>query len=482
MDKLKHVLKERFGYDELREGQEEIIQAVLAGRDVAAILPTGMGKSLCYQLPGYLLEGTVLIISPLLSLMQDQVEQLKRMGEKKVVALNSFLSYQDKQRILFNLSSYRFVFTSPEMILQPIVRDRLAKTKLSLIVADEAHCISQWGFDFRPDYLRISDWLKSFQRPPVLALTATATSKVVQDIHYYLQMDEPFIHIHSLDRPNIRYVIEKLENQDQKTEWLISHTKTYEGPGIIYTQSRQRAEGLSAILNENGTRSGFYHAGMEQEDRVFVQQQFLSGELKWVCATNAFGMGIHKGDIRQVIHDHLPATPANYIQEVGRAGRNGDDAVAFLLYTGGDEDRTRFVVNEDIPIKHFIEMIIEKKSNGENPARLVEDGFMNETDFRVLTYWLERTNPLETFQIVERLRMEKNRQIQDMLKLIEDTSCLRGKILAYFGQELDQTKKPANCCSVCGVDLGSLLSPKNEELTTASFSAWEERLGQLFPI
>lgn len=482
MEKLQSVLKEKFGYEELRPGQDEIIQAVLSGKDVAAILPTGMGKSLCYQLPAYMLGGTVLIISPLLSLMQDQVEQLKRMGEKRVVALNSFLSYRDKQRIVSNLSSYRFVFTSPEMINQPNIRERLAKMKLSLIVADEAHCISQWGFDFRPDYLRISDWLKTFERPPVLALTATATKKVVQDIQHYLQMKHPFIHIHSLDRPNIRYIIKQLEDLDEKNEWLINHTASYAGPGIIYTQSRQRSEALSSLLNDNGIRSGVYHAGMEQEDRVFVQQQFLSGEIHWVCATNAFGMGIHKDNIRQVIHEHLPATPANYIQEVGRAGRDGNDAAAILLYSEGDSDRTRFVVNEEIPTKLYIDMILEKKINGENPARLVEDGVMKETDYRVLSYWLERTDPEETIHMMERLRMDKDRQIQDMVKLIDNSTCIREKILFYFGQKLDPQHRPSNCCSVCGAEIEEFLSLNDHELPSTTIATWEDRIHQLFPI
>lgn len=482
MDKIKQVLQQKFGYDELRPGQDRIIEAVLSKKDVTAILPTGMGKSLCYQLPAYILGGTVLIISPLVSLMQDQVEQLKRMGEKRVVALNSFLSFHEKKYILSNLSAFRFVFTSPEMILQPAVKERLSKLDLSLIVADEAHCISQWGFDFRPDYLRIGDWLQSFNRPPVLALTATATEKVVDDIHRYLQMKNPFTYTHSLDRPNLHYAIVHMDNQDEKTGWLVTHTKKYQGPGIIYTQSRQRSEELSALLNENGVRCGFYHAGMEQEDRVFIQQQFLSGDLKWVCATNAFGMGVHKDDIRQVIHEHLPSSPANYIQEVGRAGRDGENAVAILLYTEGDADRTRFIVNEEIPTKLFVDMIMEKRTNGKNPANLVDEGSMTETEFRVLSYWLERTDPNDTVRIIEGLRFEKNRDINDMLKLIEANRCIRSKILEYFGQELVESEKPTECCSVCGLDLEHLIANNEEETESMALSDWEERVRKLFPI
>ena len=242
---LQQKLTEYFGYHSFRTGQREVIERLLQGRDVIALLPTGMGKSLCYQLPGYLFDKPVLIVSPLLSLMQDQVDQLKQLGEKRVIALNSFLTPGQKKYALHYLHEYRFIFTSPEMLTQPQVRERLSKIEFSLIVADEAHCISQWGFGFRPDYLRIGEVLQA-NRPPLLALSATATSTVLEDIKAYLHMQEPFMFIGNVDRPNISIAQKTFVAKEEKFQWILQHVKRSAGPGIIYTGSRKKAEHLAS--------------------------------------------------------------------------------------------------------------------------------------------------------------------------------------------------------------------------------------------
>lgn len=242
MDQLQHILQTRFGYAEFREGQREIIERVLSGNDVVAILPTGMGKSLLFQLPAYLMDGAVLVISPLLSLMQDQVEQLKMLGEKRVVAINSFLSFEQREEALSRLQTYKFIFTSPEMLQNEYFQQRLSSISIAFIVADEAHCISQWGFDFRPDYLRISKSLQAFRHVNVLALTATATNEVIKDIEHTLLMKEPFEYIHSLDRPYIAYESYQVENQKEKLAWIINRVTNTTGPGIIYSQSRKKTQ------------------------------------------------------------------------------------------------------------------------------------------------------------------------------------------------------------------------------------------------
>lgn len=252
---LEQLLHKHFGYSSFRPGQKEVIEAILQGNDVIALLPTGMGKSLCYQLPAYALQKPILIVSPLLSLMQDQVEELKRFGEKRVVALNSFLAPTEKRYALHFLEQYRFIFTSPEMLLQRQVQEKLAQIELGLIVVDEAHCISQWGFDFRPDYLRIGEWFAKENRSPILALSATATSKVVQDIRETLSLRTSFEFMYNVDRPNIHLGRVLLEDKAEKAQWLMRHVKETAGPGILYVPSRKRAQQYCEAFLQAGIRT-----------------------------------------------------------------------------------------------------------------------------------------------------------------------------------------------------------------------------------
>lgn len=468
------LLKERFGFDQFRAGQEDVIRDVIAGKDTIAILPTGIGKSLCYQLPAYVLEGTVLIVSPLVALMEDQVAIMKRNGEKRVVALNSFLSYSEKNRIMEELGRYKFIFISPEMLLQKNVTAHLRNIQLSLIVVDEAHCISQWGFDFRPEYLRLGEFFEGLNRPGILALTATADDKVKADICRYLQLQMPAIHQHSLDRPNISYSIVKVDNGMMKTDWITNRIVTTAGPGIIYVASRKRADELSQLLQLEGVSVASYHAGKEQEDRAFIQEQFITGEISWICATNAFGMGIHKDDIRQVIHEHVPQAIASYIQEVGRAGRDGDLAAATLLFSSDDEGRTRFIIQDDLPqeweIKHYKSLLIENYP----PAEAAELARISETGKRVIDYYIERM-PIEDVIIrMSELIREKEEQLQTMLRLVHSERCIREEILGFFGEACGM--KPKFCCSVCGTADGLKLDVQKTIVLDKRMVDWEERL------
>ena len=473
---LEAILEKHFGYKSFRPGQKEVIEQLMAGKDVIALLPTGMGKSLCYQLPGYIFEKPVLIVSPLLSLMQDQVEQMKRLGEKRVVALNSFLNSEDKRYALHYLEQYRFIFTSPEMLLQPQVQDRLSKMELSLIVVDEAHCISQWGFDFRPDYLRIGEWFQLQDRPPVLALSATATNKVMGDIRSYLHMEDPFEYIHAVDRPNIHLGRLFFRDKDDKLQWILDHVKTTAGPGIIYTQSRAKTESYSALLLSQGVRIAAYHAGMEQADRQFIQHQFLEGELEWIVATNAFGMGVHKSDIRQVIHDSPPATVANYMQEIGRAGRDGEDALAILLYAEGDEEFAKFIVTDDLPRESHVDAYQQLLVQGQSPSQMLVMGEIGETAFRVLNFWMQKQSPEDVKARLLDLRLEKFRSVDDMMKIVQADTCMRELLVSYFGQKIEE--RPMNCCQHCGIDFRSIIVERKEEIAIMSES-WESRLMQL---
>ena len=468
MDNLNEILQKKFGHANFRAGQQEIIEQIIEKKDVIAILPTGMGKSLLYQLPAYMMEGTVIIVSPLLSLMQDQVEQLKILGEKRVIAINSFLSFQEKEMAIRHLANYKFIFTSPEMLQNEQFNLALRNLAIAFVVADEAHCISQWGFDFRPDYLRISGWLQSMKPVNVLALTATATSEVVDDIKKTLRMKTPFEYIHSLDRPAIAYEMVEVENQQQKLKWILGRVTSTEGPGIIYTQSRKKTETYAALLREQGISVGFYHAKMEQSDRILIQQQFQQGHLEWICATNAFGMGIHKDNIRQIIHDHIPTSVAGYMQEVGRAARDGKQAIASLLYTPTDVEQTFYVTMQDFPEEQDIQIAYQPAYSGVEQA---------ETTTRILTYWKERLNEQETIELFKEIKQKKWQDIQKFYTIIRNDNCLRQQLLQYFDQTL--LEKPTYCCSKCKLDVASILRTRSVEKNNKEEMNWKKRLNFL---
>ncbi|MDM5247320.1 MULTISPECIES: RecQ family ATP-dependent DNA helicase [unclassified Lysinibacillus] len=474
---LEQILAKHFGYTAFRPGQKEVIEAILGGQDVIALLPTGMGKSLCYQLPGYILQKPVLIVSPLLSLMQDQVEELKRFGEKRVVALNSFLNVSEKRYVLHFLEQYRFIFTSPEMLLQQQVQDKLSQMQLGLIVVDEAHCISQWGFDFRPDYLRIGQWFSQVNRPPVLALSATATSKVVNDIRATLSLDAPFEFLYNVDRPNIHLGRVVFEDRADKTHWIMQYIKETAGPGILYMSSRKRAEQYSEVLIQAGIRAAAYHAGYGAEDRQFIQQQFIDGELDWIVATNAFGMGINKSNIRQVIHETMPANVENYMQEIGRAGRDGQPALAILLYCEGDEELAKFVVTSDLPTAGHVDRYQELLNQQVQPSQMLKNGELSETAFRVLDYWLQQETIEQVKARLNHLALEKYRAVDEMQKITQTKDCIRTQLVGYFGQKL--LKKPENCCENCGIHYDEINKERLKEEKKIEMIPWKSRLKQL---
>lgn len=470
---LEKTLLDTYGFTSFRPGQKEVIEKILAGQDVIALLPTGMGKSMCYQLPAHLLGGSVLIVSPLLSLMQDQVAQLKKMGEKSVTAINSFLEPGERKTVLNNLGSYRFIFISPEMLVQPHIKNRLRELQISLLVADEAHCISQWGFDFRPDYLRIAEILPVLNHPRVLALTATATAKVTTEIIKYLEIQDPFIYSHPMDRKNIAYDIRKFNSGNEKLEWLASFVKTNGGPGIIYAGTRKKAQELSGLMTLAGIRTAFYHGGMEHQDRIFVQQQFQNGELDWVCSTNAFGMGVHISNIRHVIHFQIPTSIEGYVQEVGRAGRDGGPALATLLYAAGDEELLESLVLDDLPTANEIKEVYQNQRSG---SHLVELGIVRETSYRVLSYWKNHLAEHDTVEQIEQQKIEKMNQSAKIRKLVTMNSCIREYLLECFDQQL--VDKPENCCVNDGLNFSSLLERKKERVDVVP-ETWESRLNAL---
>jgi ATP-dependent DNA helicase RecQ len=345
-DLLHQTLKQTFGYSEFRFGQVEIIEQVLAGRDCFVLMPTGGGKSMCYQLPALLLPGVTVVVSPLMSLMKDQVDGLQAMG---IAAdfVNSSLSREQVLDVFRRLrdGQIKLLYVAPERLLQEQFLQRLGDVGVSLFAIDEAHCVSQWGHDFRPDYIALSRLKQQFPQVPLLALTATADPATQQDIRQQLGLYQPFISISSFDRPNIRYtVLEKFRPLEQ----LVTLLKSQENQsGIVYCSSRKKVDELAEQLKSKGFAVGAYHAGLSNEQRAIVQDQFKRDQLQLIVATVAFGMGVNKPNIRFVVHFDLPRTIEAYYQETGRAGRDGVAAEAIMLFDPADTARTRKWIETD---------------------------------------------------------------------------------------------------------------------------------------
>jgi len=339
------VLNDVFGYQSYREGQSEVIDSALANQDSLVIMPTGGGKSLCYQIPALVKEGLTLVISPLISLMKDQVDQLKANG----VAAECINSAMPREELIsiynrMNSGKLKMVYVSPERVLTQDFIERLSHNNLAMIAVDEAHCISQWGHDFRPEYAALGQLKQYFPYVPVMALTATADEATREDIISRLDLQQPFSYLGSFDRPNIRYnLVEKLKPVSQ----IIRFLATQKGQcGIIYCGSRKKVEMLTEKLCNNHIRAAGYHAGMDSDERAYVQEAFQKDDIQIVVATVAFGMGINKPDVRFVVHFDIPRNIESYYQETGRAGRDGLPAEAMMLYDPADMSWLRRILDE----------------------------------------------------------------------------------------------------------------------------------------
>ena len=334
-----NVLKNVFGYDEFREGQGDVIHHVCHGGDALVLLPTSGGKSMCYQIPALIRAGTGIVVSPLISLMQDQVEQLKALGVKAAY-LNSTLSQEDQASISEQMVSNQLylLYVSPERLLQFGFQQTLRTTEVALFAIDEAHCVSHWGHDFRHDYRALGQIKARFPDIPVIGLTATADIATQSDILTQLQLNDPLVYKGSFDRPNIRY---RVMSKYKAFEQVVTYVKQQEGSGIIYCNSRAKVDDLHAKLFKQGFRCAAYHAGMDADERELVQRQFLNDKIDIVVATVAFGMGINKSNVRYVVHHDVPRSVESYYQETGRAGRDGLESEAMLLFDEKDAARVR---------------------------------------------------------------------------------------------------------------------------------------------
>lgn len=371
------ILKQYFGYETFRPAQADIIDAILAGQDNLAIMPTSAGKSLCFQVPALLLPGVTLVISPLISLMHDQVTALKEMGIPAILMNSTMTTPEYKQAITYLYQGkVKLLYVAPERLENAYFVNMMKQLTISLIAVDEAHCISQWGQDFRPSYQKIFDFVQHLAtRPTIAAFTATATPRVREDIQHYLQLEKPFITVTNFDRPNLFF---GLEEPSDKFRRLIQLLKSHE-PTIVFCNTRKEVETVCQKLQERGIKADWYHAGLSNERRSQVQEAFIFDQIDVIVATNAFGMGIDKSNVRKVIHYNMPKDLESYYQEAGRAGRDGEAAECWLLYGSKDIITNKFLIKK-----------------GEDPVGMTK--------------------------------------LQDMIDYCRTIGCLRSFVLRYFGQ------------------------------------------------
>lgn len=363
LDQLKDLLKIHYGYGGFRLAQEQAIQSILEGRDTVVIMPTGGGKSLIYQLPALALPGVTVVVSPLIALMKDQVDQLEQVGIPATL-INSSLTPAEVTERLEGIRNglYKLLYIAPERFYSSQFTDMLNSIEVSLFAIDEAHCISEWGHDFRPSYMRLRNAIEAVGRPPVVALTATATPEVKDDIIRQLNLNLPSVFVSGFDRPNLKFGVIKARDPEKYVH-ILDIAQSMDGAGIVYAGTRQKVESILEHLLQNGVEAVGYHAGIDDYDRKRVQDDFMADRARVIVATNAFGLGVNKPDIRFVIHFDMPGTIEAYYQEAGRAGRDGKESYCILLHSPADRYLREFFIKGDNPppsvIRDVYEMITE---------------------------------------------------------------------------------------------------------------------------
>lgn len=354
------ILKKHFSFSSFRAGQEEIIRSVLSGKDTLGVMPTGSGKSLCYQIPALMLPGITLIISPLIALMKDQVDALQKLGIAAAFLNSSLRPAQTEERLsALRRGQYKLLYVAPERFRVASFMKLIHQLDVSLLAVDEAHCISQWGHDFRPSYLKIKDIVRQVGRPPVVALTATATKVVQKDIIKQLRMEKANIIVKGFDRPNLKFFVAELDEEEQKQRELVRIINSVKGAGIVYVATKKAVSEISGLLNKNGLKSTGYHGGMDKKQRVEAQNTWLRGEHPIIVATNAFGMGIDKAALRFIIHYNMPGSVEAYYQEAGRAGRDSKTSYCVLLYTYRDHIIQDYLIENNFPPEHVLQEIYD---------------------------------------------------------------------------------------------------------------------------
>ena len=459
-------LREVFGYGEFLPGQAEVVASVLSGRDTLAVLPTGGGKSVCYQLPALLLDGLTVVVSPLLALMKDQVDALTRNGVA-AAAVNSTVPREEQAGILRRAAEgdLRLLYVAPERFSDGRFVAALRGVNVSLLAIDEAHCISQWGHDFRPSYRDLGAARARLGNPPIVALTATADPRVRDDIVERLGLDDPDVRIAGFDRPNLRFHAIRVRSQKEKLEQIAELLEALggEASAIVYCATRKRVESLAEALQRRRIRCARYHAGMAEEDRVRIQNAFARDSVRVIIATNAFGLGIDKPDVRLVVHHDLPESIEAYYQEAGRAGRDGDPAECVLYYAPRDRGLREFFIELSHPppgtvlevyralVRHggdrevIDDLVDREETPGVNAAvqALVESGLAQRQGRFA---WALRPDGEDAIDLagLEAHRAHATAKLDAMQAYAESATCLRARVLDYFG-EADGARACGNC-------------------------------------
>ncbi|MBM7544673.1 RecQ family ATP-dependent DNA helicase [Periweissella beninensis] len=472
---LIHLLQTNYGYATFRKGQLAVLKTLLAtnGQNVLAILPTGTGKSLLYEIAGRYLNGTTVIVSPLLSLMQDQVARLNYHGLKQAVAINSMMTPESRQWVLQNLRQYQYIFIAPESLNQPYILEAIRQQcQVKLLVIDEAHSIVQWGPDFRPSYLLLGTVFEKLNQPRLLALTATASQQMQPQI--MAQFKQPFARIQaSVNRPKIHLRTERLINEEAKQNRLLTLIKTLPGAGIVYLSSKRQANELVAFLQKQTDKKvAVYHGDLANDQRYAIQQQFMRNQIDIIIATSAFGMGIDKSDIRWIIHYHLPSDLASYLQEIGRAGRDQQAAIAILLYQPHDEVLVQSLINNTIPT----EAVITQYYQG-NAAEI------DHQTQKVLSYY-QRTGQQapEVIDFLAQRLKQRLKALKTMLTYIDLQVDKRNFILTAFGEaRLSGAASENWSTEATTLDVSALLKVKGTPVTKrATPQKWSQVLKTMF--
>ncbi len=470
---LEDVLRETFGLEKFRSKQEEVISNVMAGRHTLALLPTGYGKSLCYQVPSQVLDGVTIVVSPLIALMQDQLSGMIRRGITNVTLLNSSLDFEERDDRMAGIraGAYKLIYVAPERFESTRFQQLLASIKVSLLVIDEAHCISQWGHDFRPNYRNISSHLAHIPGATILALTATATPDAQAEIVKSLKLDNMEVVKANFDRPNLRLEVRDCRNNYEKDSHVLKLVRSQRSPSIVYTSSRKDAEGVASRLRENGVKAAHYHAGMTRDQRTAAQKSFENDQVSVIVCTVAFGMGIDKANVRRVIHYSLPGSIENYYQEAGRAGRDGAPAVCTLLYQAKDIFTQKFLLDRNYPDGESINEVLRYiKSQSPSAVRRqdilahvsIEDSALNSaldlmktleiidvaSDAGIIAMSRAANIQLVPMGILNERKRRDSDRLQRMIDYARTTRCRRREIVSYFGQQLpDPTCEKCDICS-----------------------------------
>lgn len=473
LTKMRRTLRDTFGLDKLRRGQAEVMRSVLEGHNTLAIMPTGAGKSLCYQLPSLHLPGTTVVVSPLISLMKDQVDKLRETG-LEAAQLNSALTTQEHDENLEQIKTEKndFIFVTPERFTTQEFLAELRKATINFVVIDEAHCISEWGHDFRPAYLSLGAAVKTLASPPVLALTATATAEVTADIEKQLDLGKLRVIKTGIYRPNIYFEVKRVTNEREKHEELIRLLNEHEGVGIIYAATVKTVEALTEWLKSFEFKIEKYHGRMKASDRKSNQDAFMNGELKAIVATNAFGMGIDKPDIRFVVHYQMPGSLEAYYQEAGRAGRDAQAAICSLFYQLDDRRTQQFFLGGKHPKFDDILAVyqaLETLNAVETPVSLAtvqgQANTVADTKVRVVLSLLKEMKVVRELrglqfrllvtdvkeyelEVLSRMSEEKadkdKEKLERMMQYGQSATCRWRLLHDYFGEEMED-ERCGNC-------------------------------------